>query len=147
MGLGILFGLGVALMSLAARWRWPAAPAWLASSLMGAGLGIAGWSLWLTFAQSPWWWGVVGVLTLALLFGSADWAISRRYGASVGAVEPESSARPARRPTAFLRAEDGGQFDIEDSSSTADTFFDVKGRSTITSKRNRHHPEGGNDAD
>ena len=54
----------------------------------------------------------------------------------------EGSIRPPSvRDTIFLKSDGDGEFDIEDSFSSADKFFDVEGAPKIASKRNRHEPK------
>jgi hypothetical protein len=56
-------------------------------------------------------------------------------------TSPQS--RVSKISSTFLKTDGGGEIDIEDSFSSADTFFDVKGSPRISARRNRHEPGRG----
>src|SRR4051812_28457733 len=68
----LIFGLGVSVIGLAIRWRFPAVHRFVATYVAGAGAGLLVWAAF----PSVWWpYAVVGVLALGVVLVGLDLAL------------------------------------------------------------------------
>ncbi|CAO1655004.1 hypothetical protein [Parasphingorhabdus sp. NYA22] len=58
-------------------------------------------------------------------------------------MKKETPVNPPTPRSAFIRGDNIGKISIEESTSSADDFFDVKNTDEITSKKNTHTPSKG----
>lgn len=94
----LIFGLGVAAVSLFLRWRFPAVPKPLATAGVVLGLGLIVWSQFLSIEPI---YPMVGIPGAALAVAGVDWLIGRKLARKQIASSPplnEIAATPELEP-------------------------------------------------
>jgi hypothetical protein len=129
----LIFGLGVSVIGLAIRWRFPAVHRFVATFVAGAGAGLLVWAAF----PSVWWpYAVVGALALGVVLVGLDWLLSPRPKPS-----PPPKLQEYRQPTVTARATGGAIIELDDVVSSADTFAHAGEGSKITATRVDHEPK------
>lgn len=126
----IIFGLGVSFVFGFARWIWPTMPKPLAAFGFATGFGLLAWAAFPLFDR---FWAAALIVLFAILAAVITALVRHRAKLS----QPNASTPPVK--STFIDASDGGEVDIEDCYSSAETFANVKG-AKFTARGSRHEP-------